>query len=89
MCAVHHVNFDLPIITFTKPVMILLGRLLATTIKWKYLAPKRGSEKMLEIQMLLKMKNLLHSVSNALRINSFQINKDNGPERSQQISWKH
>lgn len=44
---------------------------------------------MLEIQMLLKMKNLLHSVSNALRINSFQLNKDNGPERSQQISWKH
>lgn len=33
MCAVHHVNFDLPIITFTKPVMILLGKLLATTIK--------------------------------------------------------
>lgn len=44
---------------------------------------------MLEIQMLLKMKNLLHSVSNALRINSFQLNKDNGAERSQQISWKH
>lgn len=44
---------------------------------------------MLEIQMLLKMKNLLHSVSNALRINSFQLNKDNGAERSQQISWIH
>lgn len=57
MCAVHHVNFDLPIITFTKPVMILLGRLLATTIKWKYVDPKRGSEKMLEVQTLLKMKN--------------------------------